>query len=120
MICFGSQVVEGLRDEVSQRCLELLAAMAFQACSFNHSDISPFRINGLRSIRQTLSHTPATSEVFLGSSLQSVSSTRVAAGARKLCQTSQCAAITYGFQDSRAAAFSAPTAGLKGKAKPIR
>jgi hypothetical protein len=22
--------------------------LAFQACSFNHSDISPFRINGLR------------------------------------------------------------------------
>ena len=27
----------------------LLARFAFQACSFNHSDISPFRINDLRS-----------------------------------------------------------------------
>ena len=41
VICFGSQVVEGLRDKVSRSCLALLAAMAFQACSFNHSGISP-------------------------------------------------------------------------------
>ena len=28
-----------------------LARFAFQACSFNHSDISPFRINNLRSLQ---------------------------------------------------------------------
>jgi hypothetical protein len=27
-----------------------VARLAFQACSFNHSDISPFRINNLRSL----------------------------------------------------------------------
>ena len=29
---------------------ERLAGFAFQACSFNHSDISPFRINDLRAV----------------------------------------------------------------------
>ena len=32
---------------------------AFQACSFNHSDISPFRINNLRAALNKLSHTPS-------------------------------------------------------------
>jgi len=27
-----------------------VAKIAFQACSFNHSDISPFRINDLRAL----------------------------------------------------------------------
>jgi len=27
-----------------------VASFAFQACSFNHSDISPFRVNDLRAI----------------------------------------------------------------------
>jgi hypothetical protein len=35
----------------------LLARFAFQACSFNHSDISPFRINDLRAACDRLSHT---------------------------------------------------------------
>jgi hypothetical protein len=30
--------------------LVLLARFAFQACSFNHSDISPFRINELQEV----------------------------------------------------------------------
>ena len=37
-----------------------VARFVFQACSFNHSDISPFRINKLRavlnSVAQTLLH----------------------------------------------------------------
>src|SRR6188472_2446887 len=32
-----------------------VARFAFQACSFNHSDISPFRINELRAVRNLLS-----------------------------------------------------------------
>ena len=33
-----------------------VARFAFQACSFNHSDISPFRINDLRAASSRLSH----------------------------------------------------------------
>ena len=37
-----------------------LARFVFQACSFNHSDISPFQINDLRAVwtdyRKTLLH----------------------------------------------------------------
>jgi hypothetical protein len=34
-----------LREEVFQNHSVSVARIAFQACSFNHSDISPFRIN---------------------------------------------------------------------------
>jgi hypothetical protein len=33
-----------------------LARFAFQACSFNHSDTSPFRVNDLRAIGRQISH----------------------------------------------------------------
>ena len=33
-----------------------LREFAFQACSFNHSDISPFRINHLRAAREIIAH----------------------------------------------------------------
>ena len=48
----------------------LLEEFAFQACSFNHSDISPFRINHLQ--------------------------LRLDRRNPELCQTLQCLAITYG------------------------
>jgi hypothetical protein len=67
-----------LRNEVLQYQLMLAARIAFQACSFNHSDISPFRIKSL---------TVATER-----------------RKRELCKTSQCAEITYG--DSRFPLFS--------------
>jgi hypothetical protein len=37
-----------LREEVLRYHSVQLAGVVFQACSFNHSDISPFRINNLR------------------------------------------------------------------------
>ena len=40
-------------------CLALLEQFAFQACSFNHSDISHFRINDLRVGFRGLSGTTA-------------------------------------------------------------
>ena len=39
-----------MRVEVSAYASVSLASFAFQACAFNHSDISPFRINNLREI----------------------------------------------------------------------
>ena len=49
-----------LRVEVFRCCPVSFAGIVFQACSFNRSDISPFRINNLRAARHRLSHTPAT------------------------------------------------------------
>jgi hypothetical protein len=37
----GPNSLNRLRDEVSRCCSLGLASIAFQACSFNHSDISP-------------------------------------------------------------------------------
>jgi len=45
---FRSQVVQAAGEKVLRYGSTLLARFAFQACSFNHSDISPFRINHLR------------------------------------------------------------------------
>ena len=42
--------LKGLREEMF-RCHSMrLAGIAFQGCSFNHSDISPFRIIDLRAL----------------------------------------------------------------------
>ena len=38
---FKRLILEGVRVEVSARPSVFLASFAFQACSFNHSDISP-------------------------------------------------------------------------------
>jgi hypothetical protein len=38
----SGQFVEGVRVKVSARPSVFLEAFAFQACSLNHSDISPF------------------------------------------------------------------------------
>ena len=38
-----------MRYEVFQSDFVSVTRIAFQACSFNHSDISPFRINNLQS-----------------------------------------------------------------------
>ena len=59
--------------------------------------LSVFRINDLRAACSRLSHTPATSPelariTFAFSEFDAHEPRR----ARKLCQTSQCAAITYG------------------------
>ena len=39
-----------MRCEVFQSDFVSVAGFDFQACSFNHSDISPFRINSLRAL----------------------------------------------------------------------
>ena len=44
----GRQSLNRLREEVFWRCSVRVAEIALQACSFNHSDISPFRVNDLR------------------------------------------------------------------------
>jgi hypothetical protein len=47
--CPGRQVVETTVENVIRYVPTLFHCIAFQACSFNHSDISPFRINDLQS-----------------------------------------------------------------------
>jgi len=46
-----------LREEMFRYYSMQLAGIAFQACSIDHSDISPFRINDLRAARNSLSQT---------------------------------------------------------------
>jgi hypothetical protein len=52
-------LVEGVRIEVSEYSSAFLARFVFQACLIDRSSISPFRINELRTVVETLSHTPA-------------------------------------------------------------
>jgi hypothetical protein len=44
----AAESLNRLRGEVIQYHSVSVARIALQACSFNHSDISPFRINQLR------------------------------------------------------------------------
>lgn len=46
--CSG-KLLNRLRNEVFRCRLVSVAEIAFQACSIDHSDISPFKINDLRS-----------------------------------------------------------------------
>jgi hypothetical protein len=46
------------RDEVFRYHSVQLTETAFQACSFNHSDISPFRINDLRAAWNRIAQKP--------------------------------------------------------------
>jgi len=39
--------------------LVMVAKIAFQACSIDHSDISPFRINDLRVVLNSVTQNPA-------------------------------------------------------------
>jgi hypothetical protein len=70
---------------------------AFQACSFNHSDISPFRINKLRAASHSVAQNPPSNLADPRCNLPSAVYGRAdVSPASKLCQTSLCAAITYG------------------------
>jgi hypothetical protein len=60
-----------VRDAMLRCLLVSVAGFAFQACAFNHSAISPFRINHLQ--------------------------LRLNRQNPELCQTLQCLAITYGY-----------------------
>jgi len=46
----GGKSLNRLCEEMFRCCSMQLAGVVFQACSFNHSDISPFRINALRAV----------------------------------------------------------------------
>ena len=54
----GGKSLNRLREEVFQYRSVILATIAFQACSFNHSDISPFRINHLRAAWNSVAQNP--------------------------------------------------------------
>jgi len=47
-----------LREEMFRYYSMQLAGVVFQACSIDHSDISPFRIDDLRAARNSLSQNP--------------------------------------------------------------
>ena len=48
--CCGGKWLNRLRHGAFRCSSVSLTGFAFQACSFNHSDISPFRVNDLRAI----------------------------------------------------------------------
>src|SRR3954451_10213516 len=70
---------------------------AFQACSIDHSDISPFRINHLRavwnSVAQNLPSIPPVPPCNLDSTTYGL---YVQRSSRELCKTLQGRRITYG------------------------
>ena len=93
-----------LREVVDRNCVGgIWCASArasgtnFQACSFNHSDISPFRVNDLRAVsdqiipRRRRMHASSTSPLN-----PAVYGRRTARPCAKLCQTSKSFEVTYG------------------------
>jgi hypothetical protein len=86
-----------LREEVFRYHLVCLAETVFQACSIDHCDISPFRINDLRAVRnsvaQNLPSIPPVPPCNLDSTTYGLSVER---SSRELCKTLQCRRITYG------------------------
>jgi hypothetical protein len=75
----------------------LLARFAFQACSIDHSDISPFRINDLRAVRNSVAQNapsiPPVPPCNFDSTAYGLS---VEPSSPELCKTLQCRRITYG------------------------
>ena len=54
----GGKSLNRLRVEMFRYYSMQLAGIVFQACSFNHSDISPFRINDLRAVQNSVAQNP--------------------------------------------------------------
>jgi hypothetical protein len=69
---------------------------AFQACSFNHSDISPVRVNDLRAVRDQIIARRRRMHASSTSPLNPAVYGPPASRARKLCKTSKSLEITYG------------------------
>ena len=61
----GGKSLNPLREEVFPYHSVSVAGIVFQACSIDHSDISPFRINSLRAAEQIIAHAGALSKPFL-------------------------------------------------------
>ena len=62
-----------------------LEEFAFQACSFNHSDISPFRINDLRAVWNSVSQNPPSNPSVPGCGLYSAVCGRASIDRRGNC-----------------------------------
>ena len=80
------------------RCRSVsVARFVFQACSFNHSDISPFRINNLRAACNRVPHVVCNCLAFLDHvSIQQLASERRHVAVPELCQTFKSCLTTYG------------------------
>ena len=79
------------------RRFEAWSDHAFQACSIDHSDISPFRINHLRAAWNSVAQNPPSNPGRPRSTCQSGICRRISTGSStELCQTFKCAAITCG------------------------
>ena len=92
----GVKLLKRLRNKVRSCAAEFDQRLAFQACSIDHSDISPFRINDLRAGFSDYRTRRCPSEPFLDLVCTECFDADENNRSRKLCQTSQCPAITYG------------------------
>src|SRR6185295_9307375 len=54
----GGKSLNRLREEMFLYHSMQLAGIVFQACSIDHSDISPFRINDLRTVWNSVAQNP--------------------------------------------------------------
>ena len=86
---WGGKSLNRLREEVIQHHSVSVAGFVFQACSIDHSDISPFRINELRSVWTSLSQNPPSTRNVPRCDLYSAVCGRPETERRtKLCKTS--------------------------------
>ena len=60
----GGKSLNRLREEMFRYDSVRLAGIAFQACSIDHSDISPFRINALRAVWNSVAQSPPSILLF--------------------------------------------------------
>jgi hypothetical protein len=97
VIVLGGEVSDRVCVEALRDGSVLLARFAFQACSIDHSDISPFRINDLRAVRNSVAQNapsiPPVPPCNFDSTAYGLS---VEPSSPELCKTLQCRRITYG------------------------
>ena len=85
----GGKWLMEMRERVFWYHSVSVAGFAFQACSIDHSDISPFRIKHLRVVWNSVAQNPPSNRCDSISDLRSVSCERARTNrSRKLCQTS--------------------------------
>src|SRR6476469_10397357 len=65
----GGKSLNRLREEMFRYYSMQLAGIVFQACSIDHSDISPFKINDLRAVWNSVAQNPPSNRTVQRSGL---------------------------------------------------
>ena len=81
----GGKSLNPLREEMFPYRSVSVAGFVFQACSIDHSDISPFRINDLRAARNSVSQNPPSNRTVPRCDLHSAVCGRAETERRRNC-----------------------------------